>query len=98
MGDERTTSFTGPSSRRGLHRGQWANKSNAFVALRRLRHGGLERKTGRWHGRAQGRVRAFKVPNVTAKMLLPKLRDSIDQDATLYTDSSKLYTHLTSFS
>ena len=45
----------------------------------------------------KGRVRAFKVPNVTAKTLLPKLINSIDQDATVYTDSATLYTHINEF-
>jgi len=44
-----------------------------------------------------GRVRAWKVLNVSAKTLLPKMRDSIDQDATLYTDSASLYTHVNEY-
>lgn len=39
----------------------------------------------------KGRVRAWSVPDITQKTLLPKLVDSVDHDATLYTDSSKLY-------
>jgi len=31
---------------------------------------------------------------VSHKSLLPKILDSIDQDATLYTDTSKLYTDI----
>ena len=42
----------------------------------------------------RGRVRAWAVPNLTHKTLLPKIVDSIDQDATLYTDTSKLYTDI----
>jgi transposase-like protein len=45
----------------------------------------------------KGRVRAFTVPNVSAKTLLPKLLDSIHQDATLYTDEATLYTHINEF-
>jgi transposase-like protein len=39
----------------------------------------------------KGRVRAWTVPNLTLKSLLPKIRESIDQDATLYTDSAMHY-------
>jgi transposase-like protein len=39
----------------------------------------------------KGRVRAWAVPNVTQKSLLPKIRQSVHHDATLYTDESGLY-------
>lgn len=45
----------------------------------------------------KGRVRAFAVPDVQHKTILPKLRDSIHPDATLYTDESTLYTHVNEF-
>jgi transposase-like protein len=45
----------------------------------------------------KGRVRAWAVRHVSHKTLLPKLRASIDQDATVYTDSASLYTHINEF-
>jgi transposase-like protein len=42
----------------------------------------------------KGHVRAYAVPNVQQDTLLPKLRASIDQDATVYTDAATLYTHI----
>jgi transposase-like protein len=39
----------------------------------------------------KGRVRAWALPNLTHKHLLPKIRESIHHDATLYTDDSVLY-------
>jgi transposase-like protein len=45
----------------------------------------------------KGRVRAYAVPDTTHKTLLPLLTKSIDQDATLYTDESTLYTHINEF-
>lgn len=45
----------------------------------------------------KGRVRAWAVPDLTHKSLLPKLVNSIDQDATLYTDTSKLYTDVNNY-
>ena len=44
-----------------------------------------------------GRVRAWTVSDVTAKTLLPKLRDSIHHDATLYTDSANVYKHVNEY-
>ncbi len=44
-----------------------------------------------------GRVRAWSVTNTTHQTLLPKLGASIDQDATVYTDSSDLYTHINEY-
>src|SRR5579863_470475 len=45
----------------------------------------------------RGRVRAFKVPDVTQKTLLPKLTESIHPDATVYTDALELYKHINEF-
>ena len=44
-----------------------------------------------------GRVRAWKMDDVSHKTLLPKLRASIHQDATVYTDASSLYTHINEY-
>ena len=44
-----------------------------------------------------GRVRVWAVKDTTHKTLLPKLRASIDLDATVYTDSSPLYTHINEY-
>jgi transposase-like protein len=44
-----------------------------------------------------GKVRAWKVPDVQHHTVLPVLRDSIHHDATVYTDSSVLYTHINEF-
>jgi transposase-like protein len=44
-----------------------------------------------------GRVRAFTLPAATHETLLPKLRDSIHHDATLYTDAATFYTHANEF-
>jgi transposase-like protein len=45
----------------------------------------------------KGRVRAFAVPDTRHKTLLPLLTNSIDPDATVYTDASVLYTHINEF-
>jgi transposase-like protein len=42
----------------------------------------------------KGRVRAWAVPDLSHKSLLPKIINCVDQDATLYTDTSKLYTDI----
>jgi len=44
-----------------------------------------------------GRVRAWKVPETSHAALLPKLRESIHHDATVYTDASALYTHINEY-
>ncbi len=44
-----------------------------------------------------GRVRAWSVPVVSHKTLIPKLRTSIHHDATVYTDASVLYTHINEY-
>jgi transposase-like protein len=79
--------------------GKWANKPN------RVRKAAKDSLAAAWQSKTpvvgmverKGRVRAFKVPNVTAKTLLPKLINSIDQDATVYTDAATLYTHINEF-
>jgi transposase-like protein len=45
----------------------------------------------------KGRVRAFSVPNTQQKTILPKLRDSIHHDATVFTDGADLYRHINEF-
>jgi len=45
----------------------------------------------------KGKVRAWAVADTTHKTVLPKLRDSIHHDATLYTDESMLYKHVNEF-
>jgi transposase-like protein len=44
-----------------------------------------------------GRVRAWTVKNATRETLLPKLRDSIHHDATIYTDAADFYTHINEY-
>ena len=44
-----------------------------------------------------GRVRAWTVPDTVQTTLLPKLRDSIHHDATVYTDSAPVYTHINEY-
>jgi transposase-like protein len=80
--------------------GKWANKPLKVrrAASRDTLRAAWEAKTAVFGMiERKGRVRAFKVPNVTHKTLLPKVIASIDQDATLYTDSSRLYTHINEF-
>jgi transposase-like protein len=45
----------------------------------------------------KGRVRAYSVPSVSSKTLLPMLRASIHHDATVYTDATDFYTHINEF-
>ena len=79
--------------------GKWANKPL------RVRRATKDSLTAAWESKTpvlgmierKGRVRAFKVPNVTQNTLLPKLLDCIDKDATVYTDSATLYTHINEF-
>jgi transposase-like protein len=76
--------------------GKWENKSQKF----RREHS----RTTHFQNKTMvmgmvergGRVRAFAVPDKSAKTLLPKLRDSIHHDATVYTDSAPVYTILKS--
>jgi len=98
MQDESYDPFTGTvEADETFIGGKWENKSNrirkayspkGIRAMKTPVFGIVERG---------GRVRAWKVPNVTAKTLLPKPRQSIDQDATLYTDSATLYTHVNEY-
>jgi len=77
--------------------GKWENKPKSV------------RRAAGWYGKAEhykskttvfgmvqrgGTVRAWRVPDATKKTLLPKLRDSIRHDATVYTDSATQYTHI----
>jgi transposase-like protein len=41
-----------------------------------------------------GNVRAWVLPHVTRQHLLPRLRDNVHHDATVFTDSATTYTHL----
>lgn len=80
--------------------GKWQNKPLRVRRARKSQYGNqfdaghvpvfgiVERK---------GRVRAWSVPNTTQKTLLPKLRDSIHPDATVYTDAATIYTHINEF-
>jgi transposase-like protein len=78
--------------------GKWENKP---LKVRRNKAGRREH----WESKAAilgmvergGRVRAFAIPSRLHKTLLPKLRQSIDQDATVYTDASVLYTHVNEY-
>jgi transposase-like protein len=45
----------------------------------------------------KGRVRAWAMPNLTLRSLLPKIRETIDQDATLYTDTAAHYKDINEF-
>jgi transposase-like protein len=45
----------------------------------------------------KGRVRAWAVPTTGHQTLLPLLRNSIHEDATVYTDAIALYTHINEF-
>lgn len=45
----------------------------------------------------KGRVRAWAVPNLTLKTLLPKIRETVHEDATIYTDTSRLYHDINEF-
>jgi len=78
--------------------GKWENKPKSYRKARVSKVAARMSKTPVF-GMVErgGRVRAWKVPDVTAKTLLPKLRDSIDQDATLYTDAAHVYTHVNEY-
>jgi transposase-like protein len=45
----------------------------------------------------KGRVRAWVVPHVSAKTLLPSLVNSIDKETTVYTDGSLVYKHINQY-
>jgi transposase-like protein len=79
--------------------GKWRTKSKSKRrALRASGIGPQEDKTPVFGMvERKGRVRAWKVPMVNHKTLLPMLRASIDQDATVYTDGSYLYTHINEY-
>jgi len=79
--------------------GKWDSMSNK--RRKKLEAGGFNRFNSKQavFGMVErkGRVRAYTVKNLSAKTLLPKLRDSIHADATVYTDSANLYTHINEF-
>lgn len=78
--------------------GKWENRSNRERMSRTSKSQWADSKTPVFGiVERKGRVRAWKVPNLTHKTLLPKLRASIHPDATLYTDSATLYTHINEF-
>lgn len=68
--------------RKALGRGGWARLNKTPV------FGMVERK---------GRVRAWVEPNPTSRTLLPRLRDSIVRDATIYTDESTMYRYVNQY-
>jgi len=78
--------------------GKWENKP------KRVRQA-TDSKAKVWNSKAAvfgivqqgGRVRAWAVGDIKHRTLLPKLRESIHQDATLYTDAARLYTHVNEF-
>ncbi len=77
--------------------GKWENKP-----LKVRRAAGKSGPIDHWQSKTAvlgmvqrgGRVRAWTVPSTQKKTLLPKLRKSIDQDATVYTDSAMVYRHI----
>ena len=81
--------------------GKWHNKPNK---VRKAADASVVRQRA-WQSKTavfgmierKGRVRAFKVPAVSHKSLLPKLLSSISPDATLYTDESQLYKHINEY-
>jgi transposase-like protein len=77
--------------------GKWENKPKRKRAFRTLKAARDAKTPVFGVVERGGRVRAWKVDNVTAKTLLPKMRESIDPDATLYTDSATLYTHINEY-
>lgn len=79
--------------------GKWKNRSKKARGIRTLASGRFDDKTPVF-GMVQrkGRVRAWAVPDrKLKKTILPKLRDSIHHDATVYTDAASLYTHINEF-
>jgi transposase-like protein len=78
--------------------GKWENKPLRVRRTENSRSKAWQSKTAVF-GIVQrgGRVRAWSVPNTGKQTLLPKLRDSIHHDATLYTDSAGLYKHVNEF-
>jgi len=78
--------------------GKWQNKSLAQrKAIGRRGHSRDAKTPVFGIVERNGRVRAWAVNNVSAKTLLPKLRESIDRDSTVYTDAAFLYTHINEF-
>jgi transposase-like protein len=79
--------------------GKWRNRSKAKRKQRSLASKRYDDKTPVFGMvERRGRVRAFAIPDrKLQKTILPKLRDSIHPDATVYTDSHTLYTHINEF-
>lgn len=79
--------------------GKWKNRSKKQRGTRTLASGRFDDKTPVFGMvERKGRVRAWSVPDrKLQKTILPKLRDSIHHDATIYTDAASLYTHLNEF-
>jgi len=78
--------------------GKWGNKPLKVRRIAGSQKAAWEAKTAVL-GMVQrgGKVRAWSVPSVQKDTLLPKLRASIHHDATVYTDSASLYTHINEF-
>jgi transposase-like protein len=75
--------------------GKWHNKPlKKRRALGRTAHVREEKAAVFGMVERKGRVRAWSVPDTKKKTLLPKLRDSIDPDATVYTDGADLYKNI----
>jgi transposase-like protein len=79
--------------------GKWKNRSKSKRKERSLASTRYDDKTPVFGMvERKGRVRAFAIPDrKLQKTILPKLRDSIHPDATVYTDSHTLYTHINEF-
>jgi transposase-like protein len=79
--------------------GKWKNRSKKARGQRTLSSKRFEDKTpvvGMVE--RKGRVRAWAVPDrKLQKTLLPKLRESIHHDATVYTDAHTIYTHINEY-
>lgn len=76
--------------------GKWENKPL------KVRRQGESGRLAHWRSKTAvlgmvergGKVRAWAVPSTTGKTMLPKLRESIHHDATVFTDSNTVYTHI----
>jgi transposase-like protein len=79
--------------------GKWKNRSKSKRKERSLASTRYDDKTPVFGMvERKGRVRAFAIPDrKLQKTILPKLRDSIHPDATVYTDAHQLYTHINEF-
>ena len=79
--------------------GKWKNRSKSKRKERSLASTRYDDKTPVFGMvERKGRVRAWAIPDrKLQKTILPKLRDSIHPDATVYTDAHQLYTHINEF-